>query len=173
MVTGHPGFARLKKVLLSNYTSMKALNLPVYDYKLKKSGAKTFIFDLVRQKYVVLTPEEWVRQHFINYLIEHLRYPRSLLSVERGGSYNSMAKRTDVRVYGPEGAPLMLVECKSSTVPVTAAILNQALVYNRMLLAPYLVLTNGLEHFCWRVEKEAGSHQVLERIPRYQELVGG
>jgi hypothetical protein len=150
---------------------MKSLNLPIYDYKLKKSGANNFIFDLVRQKYVLLTPEEWVRQHFVHYLIEYLHYPKSLLSIERGGSYNSLGKRTDIRVYGSNGLPLMLVECKASTVPITAAVLNQALIYNRMLHAPYLVLTNGLAHYCWRVEVETGNQEVFNRIPDYGELV--
>lgn len=152
---------------------MKPLNLPVYDYKLRKSGHKTLIYDVIRLKYVVLTPEEWVRQHFLHYLLDYLHYPRSLISIERGTVYNTLQKRTDLRVYGPAGYPLLLVECKATTVPVTAATVNQAIIYNRVIRAPYLALTNGLEHFCWRVDPETEAVYSLDQIPDYKILMEG
>lgn len=146
--------------------------MPFYDCKLKKSGANTLIFDPVRQKYVILTPEEWVRQHFLYYLTAYLGYPRSHISIERGTTYNTMAKRTDLRVYGPTGSPLMLVECKASFGKIDEIALNQALVYNRVVKAPFLVLTNGLEHFCWKIDPSSQRWQVLTRIPEYNEISG-
>lgn len=149
---------------------MEKLNLPFYDCKLKKSGANTLIFDEVRQKYVFLSPEEWVRQHFAHFLMAYLHYPRPLLSLERGTFVNTLAKRTDLVVYGRAGEPLMLVECKAASLPITAAVLNQALIYNRSVGAPYLVLTNGLGHFCWKTSGNLSEAIPLPAIPPYDEL---
>jgi hypothetical protein len=150
--------------------AMENLNLPSYDYKLKKSGTNTFIFDEVRQKYVFLSPEEWVRQHFAHFLMAYLQYPRPLLSLERGTSVNTLAKRTDLVVYGRAGNPLMLVECKAASIPVSTATLNQALIYNRSIGAPYLVLTNGRAHFCWELANHLSEAVPLPTIPSYGAL---
>ncbi len=151
---------------------MEKLNLPFYDCKLKKSGTNTLIFDPVRQKYVILTPEEWVRQHFLNYLTVYLGFPRSHISIERGTTYNTLAKRTDLRVYGRTGSPLMLIECKASYIQIDESALNQALVYNRVIKAPYLVLTNGLQHFCWKIDPSFQRWQVVAQIPEYDKISG-
>ena len=92
---------------------MHQLNLPSFDYKLKKADGKVWIFDVIRKKYIVLTPEEWVRQHFIHYLLHELKYPRSLVKIEGGLSYNTLSKRSDIVVFDRDGRPWMLVECKS------------------------------------------------------------
>lgn len=149
---------------------MQHLNLPAYDYKLKQSAEQTQIFDSIRRKYVVLTPEEWVRQHFINYLIKHLHYPKGLFSVERGTTYHSLAKRTDICVYDINRQPLLLVECKATHVAISPEVIKQATLYNKTLKARLVVLSNGIEHFCWQVDFANAHIQPLNHIPDYREL---
>lgn len=128
---------------------MVPLNLPSFEYRIKKSGGKVWIFDGIRKKYVVLAPEEWVRQHFINYLIYYKNYPRSLVKVETGVKYNALAKRSDVVVFDRKGKPWMVIECKAATVKLGENSARQISVYNKTLNAKYLVLTNGLMHLCY------------------------
>ncbi len=146
---------------------METLNLPPFVYKLKQSDANSMIFDALRRKYVLLTPEEWVRQHFIYYLINELHYPKSLISVERGTSYNTLKKRTDICLYTNEGEPHLLVECKAAYIPITQEVIKQVSVYNQTIRAPFLVVTNGLEHYCWEVNFESKRFQPLQSIPAY------
>ncbi|ARS34730.1 type I restriction enzyme HsdR N-terminal domain-containing protein [Pontibacter actiniarum] len=146
---------------------MDALNLPPFDYKVTKSDANYLIFDILRRKNVVLTPEEWVRQHMVHYLIQSLGYPKSLISIERGMSYNKLQKRTDLCVYSNQGQPHLLVECKAAHVPITQEVVKQVSVYNQTLQAPYVVITNGLQHFCWQVDFETRKYEPLQGIPSY------
>lgn len=148
---------------------MQALNLPPFDYKVTNSGGNILIWDVLRRKQVVLTPEEWVRQHVVHYLTGHLGYPLGLLSLERGHAYNQRRKRTDLCAYDAQGQPLLLVECKAPTVPITAAVAMQAATYNQTIGAPLLLLTNGLDHFCWRVDFEQRTNERLREVPRYGE----
>src|SRR5204863_9718286 len=94
---------------------MYALNLPTFEYKLKKADGKVWIFDVIRKKFVVLTPEEWVRQHFVNYLIQHLQYPKSLIKIEGGLTFNQLQKRSDIVVFDRFAKPWMVIECKAPT----------------------------------------------------------
>ena len=119
---------------------------------------------------MLLTPEEWVRQHFLHYLTLHLQYPKSLISIERGMQYNQLQKRTDLRVYSSEGKPLVLIECKAADVKICAETVKQASVYNQTLRAPYIMLTNGLEHYCWKVDFAASRYEPLQEIPVFGEL---
>ncbi|MBF9254874.1 type I restriction enzyme HsdR N-terminal domain-containing protein [Pontibacter sp. 172403-2] len=146
---------------------MERLNLPPFDYKIKNSGANSLIFDVLRKKYVVLTPEEWVRQHFVHYLIQQLRYPKSLISIERGANYNRLQKRMDLCVYNNEGNPHLLVECKAAHVPITQEVVKQASVYNQSVQAGFVVITNGLQHYCWQVDFETRSYTPLQDIPAF------
>ncbi len=125
---------------------MYKLNLPEYDFMLKRAEGKVWIFDGIRKKYIVLTPEEWVRQHFIQYLITEKKYPRTLIRVEGGVVYNDLKKRSDIVVYNREGTPWMVVECKSPTFRMSASVLSQVSMYNATLRAPYVCVTNGLIH---------------------------
>ena len=149
---------------------MQQLNLPAFEYKIKHAPGASLIFDFIRRKYVTLTPEEWVRQHFINYLVAHLQYPKSLLAIERGTTYNTLAKRTDLCVYDTNGQPVMLVECKATQVPISAATVKQASMYNQKIKARYVVLTNGLEHYCWEVNFKTLQFQPLAHIPSFSTL---
>jgi len=148
---------------------MERLNLPPFDYKIKNSDANSLIFDAIRKKYVVLTPEEWVRQHFIHFLIQQLHYPKSLISIERGANYNKLQKRTDLCVYNNMGKPHLLVECKAAHISITQEVVKQVSVYNQSLQAPFVVITNGLQHYCWQVSFETRSYTPLQKIPTFFE----
>ena len=146
---------------------MHKLNLPEFDYKLKKADGKVWIFDVIRKKYIVLTPEEWVRQHVVHYLLADRKYPRSLIKVEGGLVYNQLQKRTDIVVFDRQGKPWMIVECKSPALPVSVATLTQASVYNSALQAEYLAVTNGLIHFCARVDWQLRTTVLLPDFPPF------
>ncbi len=124
------------------------LNLPHFDPELKEEGGKLWIFDSLRRKYLVLTPEEWVRQHWINALIHHHAYPKGLFSLEKGLKYNQLTKRTDLVVFDRDGAPFLLVECKAPQVKIDQKTLHQAMLYNQTVNCPNLVLSNGHQHIC-------------------------
>ncbi|WP_400191392.1 type I restriction enzyme HsdR N-terminal domain-containing protein [Hymenobacter sp. B81] len=146
---------------------MQALNLPPFAHKLTQSGPNLLIWDVLRRRHVVCTPEEWVRQHVVHYLITHRGYPRGLLSLERGHTYNQRRKRTDLVALDAEGQPLLLVECKAPAVPISAAVAQQAATYNQTIGAPLLLLTNGLDHYCWRVDFAARSNVRLAEVPAF------
>ena len=147
---------------------MEMLNLPTFDYKIKHSGANIMIFDALRRKYVLLTPEEWVRQHFVHFLIGTHRYPKSLISIERGTTYNKLQKRTDMCVYDQSGKPYLLVECKAAHVPITQEVVKQVSVYNQVLQARYVVITNGMDHYWWKVVFETRQFTPLQGIPTFR-----
>ena len=144
---------------------MVQLNLPQFKCNIRKNDGKYEIFDAIRKKYVTLTPEEWVRQHFIHYLIEDLHYPKSLISVETGTKYHQLKKRTDVLVYDRGLTPLLLTECKSFKIKLNQSSMDQATLYNRELKARYLVVTNGMQHFC--CEFHEGTYTFLDHIPAF------
>lgn len=153
---------------------MQALDLPPFEAKLTKSATnQPLIWDILRRKHVVLTPEEWVRQHVVHYLITDLGYPRGLLALERGLRYNQRQKRTDLLALDPAGQPLLLVECKASSVPITQEVARQATTYNQTIGAPLLLLTNGLVHYCWRVDFAARTNERLADIPAFADAVRG
>jgi hypothetical protein len=126
---------------------LPVLNLPHFEPNLQVSDGKLWIFDPLRKKKLILTPEEWVRQHWVNYLIHHQNYPKGLFALEKGMKYNQIQKRTDLVVFDREGQPYMLVECKAPEVAITEQTLSQALAYNSVLNCPNVVLSNGIKHF--------------------------
>lgn len=144
---------------------MQKLNLPDYQFQIKTSGQSKQIFDKLRSKYVALTPEEWVRQNFILFLIEEKKYPAGLFSVERGIKLNQMSKRTDLVIYDRERKPWMLVEFKSYDVPVTQEVFYQAARYNMVHNVPFMVVTNGMEHFCCKMTAE--SFEFMDDLPEF------
>ncbi|MDX1628267.1 MAG: type I restriction enzyme HsdR N-terminal domain-containing protein [Fulvivirga sp.] len=146
---------------------MKILNLPKIDYKIRKKDDHLEIFDIIRKKYIVLTPEEWVRQHFIHFLIIHLNYPKSLFKVESGLSYNKLHKRSDILIYNRSMEPYMLVECKSFDVSMSQKGFNQLAIYNSQINAKYLVLTNGMKHYCCTYKADSRDFQFLNEIPGF------
>jgi len=149
---------------------MQTLNLPVTEFRVRKKGEKQEIFDRIRKKFVTLTPEEWVRQHFIQYLTGQLNVPSSLVAVEVPMQVNRLKKRGDIVVYGRNGKPCLIVECKAPEVNVTQAVFDQVAIYNMALLVPYLVVTNGLVHFACRINHSDRSIEFLKELPDYQQM---
>ena len=146
---------------------MLKLNLPEFEYTIKNIEGKVWIFDVIRKKYIVLTPEEWVRQHFIHYLLKELKYPRSLVKIEGGLMYNQLQKRSDIVIYSREGKPWMIVECKSPDQKLGQQTIRQAAVYNQTLKAEYVAITNGLVHICCQMDWNERRTRVLESFPAY------
>lgn len=149
---------------------MKRLNLPAFEYKVQYSDSGHSIFDVIRKKYVRLTPEEWVRQHFLHYLTDHLAYPRALVRLEQGVKYNRLQHRTDILVYNRSAKPLLLVECKAPHVPLNHDTWGQIARYNAQINAQLLVMTNGLQHFCWKLDYDQGNHTLLPAVPPFDAL---
>jgi hypothetical protein len=146
---------------------MVKLNLPPFDFDLRKEGAKVLIFDSLRKRHVTLTPEEWVRQHFIRYLIHHLNYPRALIKVEGGLTFNTLQKRSDIVVFDRTGSPWMVIECKSPDLQLSDRTVMQASVYNHTLKAKYLVVTNGMTHICCEINWESRDTVVMAEMPDF------
>ncbi|MCO6500583.1 MAG: type I restriction enzyme HsdR N-terminal domain-containing protein [Vicingus serpentipes] len=149
---------------------MQQLNLPSYPIKLKEDAGEKYIFDAVRKKYLRLQPEEWVRQNFIQYLVQEKKYPISLIEIEKGLKYNELQKRADIVLNSTQGKPVVLVECKAPQVKISQATFEQVAVYNTVFKVPYLIVTNGLNHYCAKINFEDNSFQFLEEIPSYSEL---
>ncbi|MFA5298475.1 MAG: type I restriction enzyme HsdR N-terminal domain-containing protein [Lutibacter sp.] len=146
---------------------MQALNLPNYPFKIKSSENKYFIFDIVRKKYVVLTPEEWVRQHIIHYLIEEKNYPISLIAVEKKVTVNKLTKRTDILVFNTKGLPHIIVECKAPSIKIAQESFDQIARYNLKLNANFLIVTNGLKHYFCKMDFINQEYVFLNTIPNY------
>ncbi|CAN5242824.1 type I restriction enzyme HsdR N-terminal domain-containing protein [soil metagenome] len=146
---------------------MTQLNLPAYDFKVKKSEGKVWIFDSMRKKYVVLTPEEWVRQHFVNFLVQEHHYPKSLFRIEGGLTYNKLLKRSDILIYNREGKPWLLVECKSPTIKMSQRAFNQIAIYNMTIGAKYLAVTNGMVHYCCEAPMPGQEGKFLDDFPEF------
>ena len=146
---------------------MQELNFPSYAFRLKSSENKTLIFDIIRKKYVVLTPEEWVRQHVLRFLLEEKNYPASLIAVERQLKIHTRTKRTDIVVYNTQGTPEVLIECKAPSVKITQDAFDQIARYNLTANASYLMVTNGLSHFFCQIDAENETYVFLKDIPEY------
>lgn len=146
---------------------MQKLNLPTYKFKLKSSENKTLIFDKLRKKYMVLTPEEWVRQNFVSYLIDDKKYPTSLIALEKQLTINNRKKRTDILIFDKNGLHHIIVECKAPHIKITQDTFDQIARYNLKLNANYLIVTNGLQHFYCKMDFENETYVFLKDIPNY------
>lgn len=147
------------------------LNLPTYSFRTKKVNSKIQIFDEIRKKFLVLTPEEWVRQNFVKYLVEEKGFPASLLAIETGLKLNQNQFRADLLVYDRKGNPLLIVEFKAPEVKITQKAFDQIARYNLTFNVPYLIVSNGLEHYCCAVDFEQKNYQFFREIPAYSDLV--
>lgn len=143
------------------------IKLPVYQFKTKLEAGKKWIFDPIRKKYVVLTPEEWVRQNFISFLHHEYGYPLSLMVLEQSLQYGRTNKRADIVVYDTMGSMSLIVECKASNVKITQDTFDQIARYNMVLKIPFLVVTNGVQNYCCKMDYEKETYQFLERIPNF------
>jgi hypothetical protein len=151
---------------------MQPLNLPDHGVKTKQTPEGGTVFDPVRRKWVILTPEEWVRQHFLQFLVNDLRCPASLIAVERSLTLHGLSKRADLVVHATDGSPLALVECKAPAVKLDQAVFEQAARYNIVFRVAYLFVTNGLQHFCCRVDHSTGAVHFLPELPGFGAMTG-
>lgn len=151
---------------------MATLHLPEVKLSIKQQNNKRFVFDNLRKKYVALTPEEWVRQRYIHYLIDNHQYPAALIAVETEIKVNRLKKRCDILVHSRSGKPWLLVECKAPKIPITPAVFEQAERYNRPLLVQYLVVTNGLEEFVYEINYAEQSGKFLPELPVFEKQTG-
>ncbi len=145
---------------------MVVINYPVPDFRIKKEGSKEFIFDALRKKWLQLTPEEWVRQNFIQYLIKTKNYPGSLIAIEKEIQLGELKKRFDILVYDNNHQPWMMIECKAGEVRLDDAVLQQALRYNISVPVRYIVITNGSFTYAW--QKENSGLQSINETPEWQ-----
>lgn len=146
------------------------LNLPPHPFKITQKDGQYFIFDEIRKKHLVLTPEEWVRQHFIQFLILEKKFPKSLIQIEGGLNLNKLQKRTDVVVFNTQGERIMVIECKAPTVKITQSVFDQAARYNSVHQTKWLVVTNGLVHGYAVINHQEGQFAFVEELPVYKEL---
>lgn len=149
---------------------MNKLNLPPYAIALDRQDETLKVWDDLRRKWVRLTPEEWVRQHFIHFLIDHLGYPAQLLGNEVGLRLGGSKLRVDSILYDTQLRPKMLIEYKAPSVALSQQVLEQALRYNYKLEVPYLILSNGLEHVAYHINYKDHSYTVLDHIPHYKDI---
>jgi len=153
--------------LRSSTQYMQKLNLPIYSIKLKKDENKTFVFDPIRKKYIILTPEEWVRQNFIQFLIEEKKYPASLMAVEMGIDLLNTKKRCDIVLYNTKGLPHMIVECKAPSTKISQDTFDQIARYNMSLKTDLLIVTNGIQHYICMMDHKNQRYHFLKEIPGY------
>lgn len=148
------------------------MNLPAFDYKVKKreDGASWVIWDRLRDRWVALTPEEWVRQHFVEWLIADKGFPAALMGNEVSLTQNGIARRCDTVVADHTGSPLVIVEYKAPSIQVTQKTFDQIVRYNMVLRARYLIVSNGLTHYCCQIDYDNNTYRFLEQIPNYNDL---
>lgn len=146
---------------------MQPLNFPKYSFRVKNSENGLHIFDLIRKKFVVLQPEEWVRQHVVHFLIATKKYPKSLINVEKQLIVNNLKKRYDVVVFEPNGSIQILVECKAPEIKIDQKTFDQIAQYNYQLKSKYLMVTNGMQHYYCKMEPENEKYKFLKEIPDF------
>ena len=149
---------------------MQPLNLPQYEIRVSQRNGHPTIFDTLRRRYVALTPEEWVRQHFVHYLIEHLGYPAGLLANEVQLQVGDKHLRCDTLLYNRDLQPQMIIEYKAPSVTLTQRVFDQITAYNLLLHVPYLIVSNGLQHICCRMDYDNKKYTFIEDIPEYRQL---
>lgn len=146
---------------------MWQLNLPEYNFRIKKTDEKLQIFDNQRKRYVSLTPEEWVRQHFIRFLIDKKGYPAAHIAVEKQLKMNGMKKRCDAILYNKDAEPIMIIEFKAPNISISQATFDQIAVYNAKLKVNFFMISNGIEHYCCRVNTETTRYEFFSDIPEF------
>ena len=147
------------------------MNLPEYEAKITKRGDKLYIMDIIRHKYVALTPEEWVRQHFVNYLITDKGFPKELIANEVLIKLNDMPRRCDTVVYDKHLNPIIIIGYKAMTVGITEKVFDQIVRYNMVLNVEYLIVSNGIKHYCCKMDSANQQYSYLSDIPHYSEIV--
>jgi hypothetical protein len=147
---------------------MIELNLPEFKPQLKKLKGELYIFDIIRKKYFLLTPEEWVRQSFVNFLINEHHYPPSLMRLESGLKYEKRQKRSDILIYNRLGEPFWLVECKAMQISLNQVVMEQVAQYNHIIRAKYVAITNGVHLLIYQPDYEQADYQLITQIPIFE-----
>ena len=147
---------------------MQQLQFPKYSFRFKNSENKVAIFDEIRKKFIIITPEEWVRQHVVQFLLQNKKYPKSYINVEKTLKINDLKKRYDVVVYNPDGSILILVECKAPEIKISQHTFDQIARYNMTLKSEYLMVTNGLNHYFCKMDYEKEQYDFLSELPDYK-----
>ena len=146
---------------------LQQLNFPKFSFRFKNSENKISIFDVIRKRFVILQPEEWVRQHCIHYLIENKGFPKSLINVEKEIDINTIKKRYDIVVFNPDGSIHLIVECKAHHININQSTFDQIAQYNLKVKSDYLMVTNGLNHYYCQINFKEKKYQFLKDIPEY------
>ncbi|MBM6499137.1 type I restriction enzyme HsdR N-terminal domain-containing protein [Flavobacterium macrobrachii] len=146
---------------------MQKLNFPAYSFRLKNSKNKVAIFDVIRKKFIILTPEEWVRQHTVQFLLDEKKYPKSYINVEKLIKVNDTSKRYDIAVFKPNGELFLLIECKAPEISITQDTFDQIARYNLKLKSEYLMVTNGLNHYFCQMDFENEKYVFLKELPNF------
>lgn len=147
---------------------MQKLNFPQYSFRFKNNENNLSIFDAIRKKFVILQPEEWVRQHCIQFLLNEKNFPKSHINIEKKITINQLTKRYDIVVFNPDGSIHLMVECKAPNVMINQSTFDQIARYNLALNATYLMVTNGLNHYYCQMDYKEQRYQFLENLPSYQ-----
>ena len=143
---------------------MLKLNFPDFEFKLKSIDSKTFIFDFIRKNYYLLTPEEWVRQHVLHFLV-YKKITKSHIAVEKQIKINNLVKRFDILVYDRDGQPLILIECKSPSVKIDQRVFDQIAIYNLKIKSKFLMISNGLDHLYFKIDQVNKTHNFVKHFP--------
>ncbi len=147
------------------------LQLPPYPFKITDHDGQLTLFDVIRKKNIIITPEEWVRQHFVQYLINQKHYPKTLIKLEGGHKLHGMPKRTDIVVYNRAGEKILLIECKAPSITIDQKTFDQVARYNMVHKVKLLAVTNGLQHYYCTIDFENSNYRFLEELPDYRRLV--
>ncbi|RZA01375.1 MAG: type I restriction enzyme HsdR N-terminal domain-containing protein [Sphingobacteriaceae bacterium] len=151
-----------------NTNLLQPLALPPYPFKITEANGQLTLFDELRKKTIIITPEEWVRQHFVQYLINQKHYPKTLMRLEGGLTYNSMSRRTDIVVFNTGGEKILMVECKAPGVNINQKVFDQIARYNMTHKVALLGVTNGLKHYYCRIDHAAATYSFIEELPDYR-----
>lgn len=149
---------------------LQPLNLPPYPFKISDDNGQLTLFDEVRKKHLIITPEEWVRQHFVQYLINQKKYPKTLIKLEGGLRLHGMAKRTDIVVFNTTGDKILMIECKAPAVAINQKVFDQIARYNMTHKIALLAVSNGLQHYYCRIDFENQAYKFIPELPAYDEL---
>ena len=149
---------------------LQPLQLPPYPFKITEDNGKLTLFDVIRKKHILLTPEEWVRQHFVQYLINQKGYPKSLIKLEGGLKLHGKARRTDIVVFNNDGERILLIECKAPSVNIDQKVFDQVARYNMVHKVALLAVSNGLQHYYCRINFESRDYIFIEDLPSYGEI---
>lgn len=144
------------------------LNFPKFDFKIEDSEGKLSIFDSLRKKYLILTPEEWVRQHMISFLVQYRNYPKGLFSLEKEVIYNSLQKRFDILILDREGSPFLIIECKAPSITLSKKTIEQVAIYNKTIEAVFMGISNGRQHLFLKYNSETKNYDQISELPQFR-----